>query len=175
MLPEYYELLLLKIAPYVFFTLALFQILYAVYLDLITAKFPNKFFLIYLGINLFLILIIRGFGGLGLSFVTMLAALVVLAPIYMVRMLGGGDIKLTFALSPLLMLNEFLGFLLMSFVWAGVFGLLRSFLGGNLRGLINNTLLVGRKLSLAHETIPFTVGILLGWLSYKSIMSLGLF
>lgn len=174
MFSDYYTALLLKSSFYVIFAVAMVQLLYAVYLDLTTAKFPNKFFLIYLGLNLFLVFFLRGPGGVGVSLITMLTAVLVLAPIYMVRMLGGGDIKLIFALSPFLLLEEFLGFLLMSFVWAGVFGLFRSLLGGNLRALLSNTVLVGRRVTVAQETMPFTVGILLGWLSYKSFLSMGL-
>jgi len=173
MLSDYQTALLLKSSSYVLFVVALVQLLYSVYLDLTTAKFPNKYFLTYLGMNILLVLIFRGFGGLGLSLITMGVAVLVLAPIYVVRMLGGGDIKLMFAMSPLLLLNEFLGFMVMSFVWAGVFGLFRSLLGGNLRALLSNTMLVGRKVTVAQETMPFTVGILLGWLSYKSLLSIG--
>jgi len=174
MLSDYHAALLLKSSSYILFTLAIAQLVYAVYLDLTTAKFPNKFFLTYLGLNIFMVLILRGFGGVGVSLITMLVAILILAPIYYVRMLGGGDIKLIFALSPLLLLDEFLGFLAMSFIWAGVFGLFRSLLGGNLRALLSNTIFVGRKVTVAQDSMPFTVGILLGWLSYKTFLSVGL-
>ena len=173
MFSDYYTALLLKSSSSILFAVAILELLYAVYLDLTTAKFPNKYFLIYLILNIFLVLLFRGPGGLGLSLITMLVAVLILAPIYVVRMLGGGDIKLIFALSPFLLLEEFLGFLLMSFLWAGVFGLFRSLFGGNLRALLSNTVLIGRRVTLAQDTIPFTVGIFFGWLSYKSFLSMG--
>ena len=173
MFSDYYAVFLLKSSSYILFTVAVFQLLYAVYLDLTTAKFPNKCFLIYLGLNLLLVLMVRGPAGLGVSFITMTVAVLILAPIYKVRMLGGGDVKLIFALSSFLLLNEFLGFLCMSFIWAGIFGLFKNLLGGSLRALLSNTLLVGRRVTVAQDSIPFTVGILLGWLSYKSFLSMG--
>ena len=173
MFPDYISALLLKSSAYVLFIVALIELIYAVYLDLTTAKFPNRMFLYYLGANLLFVLVLRGFGGVGVSLITMGAAVLLLTPIYLVRMVGGGDIKLVFAISPFLLLPEFLGFLLMSFVWAGVFGLFRTVLGGNLRALLSNTILVGRRITVAQDTMPFTVGILLGWLSYKSFLSMG--
>lgn len=165
--------LLLKHSLQIVFVVTLIELLYAVYMDLKTAKFPNRFVLIYLGVNLLMVIVLRGFGGLPVSLITMVAAIALLAPIYLTKILGGGDIKLIFSLSPLLLLNEFLGFLLMSFVWAGVFGLFRNLLGGNLRALLVNTLYMTRKVTVAQDAIPFTVGILLGWFSYKSIILMG--
>lgn len=164
---------LLKHSLQIVFVITLFELLYAVYMDLKTAKFPNKFFLSYLGVNMLLVIVLRGFGGLPVAAITMVTAVALLTPIYLTRILGGGDIKLIFSLSPLLLLNEFLGFLLMSFVWAGVFGLFRNLLGGNLRALLVNTFYITRKVTVAQEAIPFTVGILLGWLSYESIIRIG--
>ena len=164
---------LLKYSLQIVFVITLAELLYAVYMDLKIAKFPNKVFLSYLGLNLLLVIVLRGFGGLPVSAITMVAASVLLVPIYITRIIGGGDIKLIFSLSPLLLLNEFLGFLLMSFIWAGVFGLFRSLLGGNLRALLVNTFYMTKKVTVAQDAIPFTVGILLGWFSYKSIISLG--
>ena len=66
-----------------------------------------------------------------------------------------------------------MGFLLMSFIWAGVFGLFRNLLGGNLRALLVNTFYMTKKVTVAQDAIPFTVGILLGWFSYKSILLIG--
>lgn len=157
----------------IIFCIVLLELGFAVYTDLMTAKFPNKFALGFLALNIFLLVFLRGFSSLSVALITMGAAILMLAPIYMAKILGGGDIKLIFALSPLLLLDEFLGFLLMSFIWAGVFGLFKSLLGGNLRSLLVNTFFVGKRIKVPEDSIPFTVGILLGWCSYKSFMSLG--
>jgi len=149
------------------------ELVVAVYFDLTTAKFPNKFFIIFLLLNIFLVLLLNGFAGLTVGLLTFAVAVLLMTPIYMIKMLGGGDIKLILALSPMLLLDEFIGFLMMSFVWAGVFGLLRTAIGGNARALLINTFFLTKKVTVATERIPFTVGILLGWCSYSSFMSLG--
>ncbi len=158
---------------YIIFAVILIELVVAVYLDLVTAKFPNKFFLSYLGVNVILFTVLHGFSGLSVSIMTFGVAILLLAPIYFTKILGGGDIKLILAISPALLMDEFISFLFMSFLWAGVFGLVRSLLGGNLRSLLVNTLFAARKVTVAEDGMPFTVGILLGWCSYKSILGLG--
>lgn len=159
--------------PFIVFTVVLVQLVIAVYLDLVTAKFPNKFFLIYTSLNFVLFILLHGFSGVPVSLMTFGIAVLLLAPIYFVKILGGGDIKLILSVSPVLLMDEFIGFLLMSFIWAGLFGLLRSLLGGNLRSLLVNTLFAAKKVTVAEDGIPFTVGILLGWCSYKTFLGLG--
>jgi len=157
----------------ILFLAVFIQLIFAVYLDLKIAKFPNKFFLIFLVFNILLVVLARGSAGFTVGLLSLGVAFLLLTPIYMARILGGGDIKLIFAIAPVLLLKEFIGFLLMSFLWAGIFGLIRSLLGGNIRALLTNTLFITSKKTVATEKIPFTVGILLGWCSYKTILSLG--
>lgn len=164
------------LSPYIsfiVFTVVLLQLVIAVYLDLVTAKFPNNFFLIYLGSNFVLFVFLHGLSAIPVSFMTFGIAVLLLAPIYFVKILGGGDVKLILSVSPVLLMDEFIGFLLLSFIWAGLFGLMRSLLGGNLRSLLLNTLFAAKKVTVAEEGIPFTVGILLGWCSYKTVLGLG--
>jgi len=155
------------------FYLVFVQLIVAVYLDLTTAKFPNKFFIAFSVVNVLVVAIFGGLGALTVGLLTLGVAILLMVPIYMIKMLGGGDIKLILAISPMLLLDEFIGFLAMTVVWAGVFGFLRSAMGGSLRSLLVNTLFLTKKVTVASERIPFTVGILLGWCSYKSFMSMG--
>ena len=157
------------------FFVVLIELVVAVYFDLTTAKFPNKFFLLFSCINILLVSILGGWSALTVGLLTLGVAVLLMVPVYMIRMLGGGDIKLILAISPILLLDEFIGFLLMSFVWAAVFGFLRSAIGGSVRSLLVNTLFLTKKVTVASERIPFTVGILLGWCSYRSVMALGVF
>lgn len=169
--------MLKSLNPYIshiIFTVVLLQLIFAVYWDLVTAKFPNKFFLIFTAFNFVLFIFLHGLSGLSVSVMSFGVAIILLAPIYFTKILGGGDVKLILAISPLLLMDEFITFLLMSFLWAGVFGLMKALLGGNLRSLLANTLFTAKKIRVAEESLPFTVGILLGWCSYKSILGLGL-
>lgn len=159
---------------YIMFTVVFTQLLVAVYLDLTTAKFPNKFFISFLVTNFILFTVLHGFSGFSVSLMTFGVAFLLLAPIYLTKILGGGDVKLILAVSPALLMDEFISFLFMSFLWAGLFGLLRSLLGGNLKALLVNTIFAAKKITVAEEAIPFTIGILLGWCSYKSILRLGI-
>lgn len=159
---------------YIIFTVILLQLVLAVYLDLTTAKFPNKYFLIFLVFNFILFTVLHGLSSLSVSTMTFGVAILLLAPIYFTKILGGGDVKLILAISPALLMDEFISFLLMSFLWAGVFGLVKALLGGNLRALLVNTIFTAKKITTAEERIPFTVGILLGWCSYKSVLGLGI-
>ncbi len=158
---------------YIIFTVILLELIFAVYLDLATAKFPNKLFIVYLSVNTILFILLHGLSGMGISLMTFGIAILLLIPIYFTKILGGGDIKLILSISPALLMDEFISFLFMSFLWAGLFGLLRSLLGGNLRALLMNTFFVFKKVTVAEDMMPFTVGILLGWCSYKSILGLG--
>lgn len=158
---------------HIIFVAVLLQLVFAVYLDLLQGKFPNKYSLAFCVFNLVLIFVLKSFSGLGVGFLTFGVAILLLSPIYYAKILGGGDIKLILAVSPLLLLPEFVSFLLMSFFWAGIFGLIKNLFGGSLRALLVNSIFTIKRVTVAEDKIPFTVGILLGWCSYKTFLSMG--
>lgn len=96
-------------------------------------------------------------------------AVLLTLPLVLVGVLGGGDMKLfvTFGLatSYSTVFNVVIG----SFVWAVIFGLIYAALNGTLKRLFLNmgALAKGekaKKLQLHH--IPFTVAMLIGWMTY---------
>ncbi len=158
----------------IIFVVVLVELLIALFIDLKTAKVPNKFNLIFLAINISLVILLRSLAGLYIGVPSFFIAFAILTPVYLLKILGGGDIKLMLAVSPFLLLEELIGFIFMSLLWGGVFGIIATSVGGNLRALLTNTLLATKKVTVAENKIPFTFGILLGWLSYKTFLMAGL-
>lgn len=81
------------------------------------------------------------------------------------KVLGGGDIKAMLVASIFLTPHQAMMFLCYSIIWGGVFSLVYFMARGTLYNLVFTTAAVMKKSAYAVHKIPFTVGILLGWLS----------
>lgn len=81
------------------------------------------------------------------------------------KVLGGGDIKAMLVAVPFLTPEYTLMFITYSLLWGGVFSVIYFLTKGTLGTMVFTTAAVFKKSAYAVHKIPFTVGILLGWLS----------
>lgn len=159
------------------FIIALFGIL-AVYQDLSSRRVSNSLVLI----SFFTILLssfivndwqtfVQGLGG----FSTVLGGGLIL---WVLRVLGGGDVKVMSIMALSLSWDRSLEFVFYSLFWGGALGVLalildKSFLQ-EIRILNFNPTMTIRSTRVKGHKIPFTVGILLGMASSWVLMSKGL-
>lgn len=91
------------------------------------------------------------------------------APLWLFRVVGGGDYKLMVAISPLIPFNSVFEFFMWSLVWGAVLGLIKAILDRRLGSMYQNifaTLVHKKGVADKHLTkVPFTVAILLGFMS----------
>lgn len=106
--------------------------------------------------------ITQGLAGAGI-------AILLTLPLVFVGVLGGGDMKLFVAFGLATSYSTVFSVVIGTFVWAAVFGLIYATLNGTLKRLFLNmgALAKGQKSkSLQLHQIPFTVAMLIGWMTY---------
>ena len=81
------------------------------------------------------------------------------------RILGGGDIKALCIVAIFLTPIQLKDFVLYSLLWSGTYALIFYLISGQVLSVITNTIGVYRKFAVADHKIPFTFGLLFGWLS----------
>lgn len=118
----------------------------------------------------------RGLEGTALGFGTLFGALLLTVPLFMGRVLGGGDVKLfavfSFCIDPASMFYT----LLYSLVWGAVFGIMRAALQRELLTLVRSTYRVTRRQKLQPQeihSIPYTFSLLLGWFTQVTMLHNG--
>jgi prepilin peptidase CpaA len=113
-----------------------------------------------------------GWPGLQQGLIGAGAALLLMAPLVLSRVLGAGDMKLMVAFGFSTNASIVLTVILASLVWGALLGVLRAALGGQLKALMNSTVQVALRRKPAEITlhkIPYTVALAFGWLSYLTI------
>jgi prepilin peptidase CpaA len=103
-------------------------------------------------------------------------ALVMTLPLFLARILGGGDLKLLvafgFATSYLTVLNVLVG----SFICAALIGIIYSIINGTFKILILNTLAIlkGEKPeNISFHRLPYSVAIFMAWVTYLTLERTG--
>lgn len=103
--------------------------------------------------------------------VSFLAAAIFTIPLYFFKTLGGGDVKLLIAISPLFAWLDFGGLLIYSLFWGAILGLVSVLVRGEIKSFAQNLSGMALKNPIdpakLHK-IPFTVAILFGFLSQHS-------
>jgi len=118
----------------------------------------------------------RGFDGAALGAGAFLLALIITIPLFMFRILGGGDVKLFSAFALCVDPNSMFYTLMYSMVWGVIFGLTRAALQKELPALVRNTYkTVTRQRVQPQEIhkIPFTFALLLGWFTQLTLLRAG--
>jgi Flp pilus assembly protein protease CpaA len=141
--------------------------------DLRSRKVHNALVLVLLPIVAFSSLYFRGIDGTLVGVGSMLLALILTIPLFAVRVIGGGDVKLfavfALALDPLSMFWT----LIYSFFWGGLFGVTRAVLSRQLLALVRNTTKAASRQKIQTQEIhkiPYTFALLLGWLTQLTFM-----
>ena len=153
-----------------FFTyiLPLLILVPAVVDDLRSQKIHNYLILILLALALISLVLVQGFGALVPALFRFLMALGIGIPLVLIKVFGGGDMKLYAVLSLVLFPQALMVSLVCAFCWGAFLGLIKVVLDKKI-GLIYlnfKSLLKFKKPEQAHlHTFPFSVSMLVGWAS----------
>ena len=164
-------------APWAEFLLTTLILVVGVGDDLRSRKIHNKLILILLPVAFIGTILLKGFSGLLTSGLSSLLAFIMSVPLYITKIIGGGDLKLlvVFAFTTSWMDTGLS--LLYSLPWALLLGVFKIILDKKFRVFISNLIFLAKfqkpDLSTLH-TIPFSLALLFGWLTCVSLKRGGL-
>lgn len=135
--------------------------------DIRSRKVHNELVLVSLAIAAAYSIYAGGLAGLGTGLLGMGAALFMTLPLVLFGILGAGDLKLFLAFGLATSWNAAVYVGIAALIWGAIFGILRAAAGGQLKTLFANTVnLASRKPAGELHRIPYTVALLMGWLTY---------
>lgn len=147
---------------------------FCVYQDIRTRKISNQTNLIILCCGIVTVTLSNSLNEISLIgslqsvlFSFLLAALISI-PVYLVKALGGGDIKLFLALSVYLSINEVITLFVAALVWGTLMGIIKAILDKKHKLFFKNIQSLALKIKPNEEQltkIPFSVALLLGFLT----------
>jgi Flp pilus assembly protein protease CpaA len=148
----------------------------AVYTDLRARSIYNKFILASLLLALVNSFVFFGWPGIQSGLLGMGLAFVLTFPLFMAKILGGGDVKLLAVLGLFTSYSTVLNVVVLSFIWASLIGVIYAVVSGSAKKMVTNT--VGILKGLPREAIdahklPYAVAILMAWLSHLVILQTG--
>lgn len=137
--------------------------------DLRSRKFHNWLFLACAAVATVAIVVLKGPEGMLLGILGFIAGFALLTPLVILKIIGAGDMKLMAAFGILAGWEAVLTVSAAALLWGAVFGLLRTVLRGEIKTLASNMfsiVVLKDRQGLALQTMPFTVAILMGWLTH---------
>ncbi len=140
----------------------------SVYTDLKSKKVFNKMLLGFLPIILIARFLESGMDGVLVGFIASFAALVLCLPLVLLKAVGSGDLKLLLVLGFTTVIESMFWIVVYSFFWGLILGVTKVLLDKEGRKLLQNTAdILSRKKPEVKKlhSIPFTVAILLGWMT----------
>ena len=143
-------------------------LLSAVVDDLRSKKIHNVLILVLLGISLVSVVIFQGVSGIFPALARLLMALGITVPLVLLKVIGGGDMKLYAVLSLVLSPRTLIISLICSFFWGAILGLIKAILDKKIGLMYLNFLSLLKFKKPSSDTLnsfPFSVSLLLGWLS----------
>ncbi|MGI9549134.1 MAG: prepilin peptidase [Bdellovibrionales bacterium] len=160
-------------SPFLEFLLPTLLLVIALVDDLRSRKIHNKLLLILLPIVLVAVFLLKGFVGLKLGLFAALLAMVLGVPLYSIRLIGGGDLKLLIVFALTVDIFALSYSFIYSLFWALILGVVKIILDKKIHYFLSNLLLIftlkNKKIEKeALHTLPFSVAFLFGWLSYYS-------
>ncbi|MCB0348219.1 MAG: prepilin peptidase [Bdellovibrionales bacterium] len=153
---------------WIFYILS-FLILSACVMDVTSRKVSNHFVLFSAIICFALHTYIYGTSGIIPSLSSFAITSVVLLPLYIFGVIGGGDFKFFVALSFILSPWITTDIIILSILWGGLIGFLQSLISGEANTLMYSLYFKIKGLSRGLSTelkIPYTIAYLLGWLTW---------
>jgi len=157
--------------------LALMLIITSVAIDLRTKKVPNKLIIIGFAMVVILVSLVDGVSGFWPAAASLGAAVVFSFPLYSLRAIAAGDVKLILVLSLLISWNLTITMIFASMIWGSILGIARVILDGKTKQFFQNLLLVFKKSSTPQQNlshIPYTVAILFGFLTAVELATAGI-
>lgn len=154
----------------IFGIIATLYLMASVYFDLKTKKVPNAFILAGFSIFSIYLFCVFGISDALRQFASPLFALALSFPLFFLRILGGGDVKVFIVFSLCLAWTDVASVLALSLIWGALLGIVKAGLDGklptlykNMRGLVTPHLAHDRT---QLQMIPFTVALFCGWLTH---------
>jgi len=151
-------------------------LLIAVIDDLRSRKIHNHLILFMFPFVLIAVFLLKGFVGLQEGSFSALLALLVVTPLALFRIVGGGDLKLIVLIAFSLHWSDLFKILIYSLFWSFILGIIKITLDKKLKQFFMNMfwLLKYRKAeNLDLHSIPFSVAIFVSWLSWLTLQILG--
>ncbi len=136
--------------------------------DLRSRKIHNWLILILLAVALLSIFFLQGYGGLFRALGKGLVALGLSLPLTLLKVIGGGDMKLYTVLALVLPPQAVISSLVCSFFWGAILGVIKLILDKKTGLVYVNLLSLLKFKRLPADTLhtfPFSVSLFLGWLS----------
>ena len=136
--------------------------------DLRSRKVHNWLAVLCIAIGLSTTFYFQGWYGLQTAALSIAVAIAVSLPLFMLKIVGGGDVKLFMAFASTVSWTATLMTGFYSLIWGAIFGLVQALMHKQASALFSNvmTLAIQRKSEgLTLHKIPFTVAILFGWLT----------
>jgi prepilin peptidase CpaA len=136
--------------------------------DFRSRKFHNELFLACVALAAISVLIVGGVQAFPIALLGLLAGVAVFLPLVLMKIIGAGDMKLMAAFGLAAGWDAVLHVALYGLIWGALFGVLATVFRGEGRTLAYNMVSIvtfrERKGLVLHK-IPFTIAILMGWLS----------
>jgi prepilin peptidase CpaA len=156
--------------------LASLLLLAGVVTDLRSKKVPNALIVVGFVLALIAIAVMDGKGGYWPAFASLGTATIFAFPLYYLRAIGGGDLKLIWVVSLLLSWNMVITMILASLVWGALLGIIRVIVAGKGKLFLQNLLAIIKKNRPADDKlshVPFTIAIFFGFLTSLSLLASG--
>lgn len=145
--------------------------------DLRHQKVFNSIVLIGAGVALLAIMILDGRSGLWPAFGSLIAATIFAMPLYILKAVGAGDVKLLMVISLFLAWDQVATMIVAALVWGSLLGLFRVIISGGIKQFFKNifSILTRRKAQVQNLShVPFTVAIFFGFLTAMSLSMAGI-
>ena len=140
--------------------------------DLKTKKIHNKLILILLPVVLMAVFFLQGIEGLQRGGFSALLACLLGVPLALMRVIGGGDLKLLILFALTMSWSGLLNSLFYSFPWAFLLGFFKIILDGKVKDFLSNLLCLFKRRTakgLKLHSLPFSFSLFLGWLSFLTL------
>ena len=137
--------------------------------DLLSRKIRNKLIVILIPLALAGVFSLKGIGGLPAALAGSATAFVLLLPLYALKAIGGGDVKLLMAAGLTLSARGVVLSFFFALPWALLMGTVKMILDGKLRGFALNLFSLARLKKPEPKSlhaVPFSIALIFGWLTY---------
>jgi prepilin peptidase CpaA len=136
--------------------------------DLRSKKVHNWLFLLCALLALAGATVTGGFAGFNLALIGFFAGLVILMPLVLLKVIGAGDMKLFAAFGAAVGWNTTFDVAVWALIWGAIFGVVQVTLRGQLKATLQNMIAIAQlrdRQTLTLHKIPFTIALLMGWLT----------
>ena len=144
--------------------------------DLRTKKIHNKLIVFLLPVVLLAVFLLGGIEALKMGGLSAVLAFCITVPLFLLRVIGGGDVKLLILIAFTLSWDNLLWISLVSLPWALILGLVKITLDKKLKDFLWNILFLFRHRTssgLKFHNIPYSIALFFAWLSFISLKVAG--